>query len=169
MPKVIGISLTPARRAELNQRPRDPATTPRPRDRLEMVRLSDAGWTVPRIALGRHEQTVRTQVKAFLAGGFDAPRPRVSPGRPPTVRADDLDALARLLDESAARGRAWTLGHLTRWLAQERGVVVSPGRLSVLLKQRRFRWKRTKRTVRHKRRDPDLHAAKEAELEVLTS
>ncbi|MER3485294.1 MAG: helix-turn-helix domain-containing protein [Chloroflexota bacterium] len=171
MPKIFRVSLTPAQRAEWNRRTREPGTTPRLRDRLEMVRLSDAGWTVPQIArhLGRHEQTVRAQVKAFLAGGFDALRPHRSPGRPPTVRADDLDALERLLDESAGAGRTWTLGQLTRWLGQERGVTVSPGRLRVLLKQRRFRWKRTKRTVRHKRRDPDLQAAKEAEREVLTS
>ena len=39
-----------------------------------MVRLSDAGWSVPRIAahFGVHHQTVRYWIKAYLAGGFDA-------------------------------------------------------------------------------------------------
>ena len=171
MPKVYRVVLTPEQRAELVRRGRDPATPARLRERLEIVRLSDAGWTVPRIAahLGRHEQTVRAHVKAFLAGGVARLRPRASPGRPPAVTAAHLTALEQLLDASAAAGRTWTLGQLARWLAQEHGVAVSAGRLSVLLKERRFRWKRTTRTVRHKRKDPDLQAAKEAELAVLTS
>src|SRR5438105_3557631 len=39
-----------------------------------MVRLSDAGWFVPKIAahFGVHHQTVRYWIKAYLAGGFDA-------------------------------------------------------------------------------------------------
>jgi hypothetical protein len=36
------------------------------------------------------------------------------------------------------------------------------------LRARKFRWKRTKRSVRHKQRDPDLQRRKQAELEVLT-
>ena len=171
MPKVYRVVLTPEERAELVRRGRDPATTARLRERLEVVRLSDAGWTAPRIAAhrGRHEQTVRAQVKAFLARGVAGLQPRASPGRPPTVTAAHVAALERLLDESAAAGRTWTLGQLALWLAQEHGVAVSAGRLSALLKERRFRWKRTKRTVRHTQKDPDLPAAKEAELEVLTS
>lgn len=43
--------------------------------------------------------------------------------RPPSVRAADPDALEQLLlDTSAGQGRIWTLGHLTRWRGQERGV-----------------------------------------------
>lgn len=117
-------------------------------------------------------EVVAIRANGLAAAGGGAPQLRdrasVPAGRRPSG-TDALDALARLRDESTARGRTWTLGQLTRWLVQERGVLVSPGRLSVPLKQRRFRWKRTKRTVRHKRRNPDLQAAKEAELEVLTS
>ena len=52
------------------------------RDRLEMVFLSDAGWSPPRIAqyLGRHPHTVRAALKGFAARGTaafypDAPGP----------------------------------------------------------------------------------------------
>ncbi len=40
-----------------------------------MVRLSDLGQTIPQIArvLDRHEQTVRTYLKAFLVAGFARP------------------------------------------------------------------------------------------------
>ncbi|MGH2346104.1 MAG: helix-turn-helix domain-containing protein, partial [Chloroflexota bacterium] len=62
----------------------------------------DLGWRVPRIAqaLGAHEQTVRTYLKAFLAQGFAglADRPRVS--------AADLAALGQLLDAAPAQALA---------------------------------------------------------------
>ena len=68
------ITLTAEQRDELRQRTCQAGLAPSTRDRLEMVRLSDAGWSVPRIArhFGQHEQTVRSWIKAFLAGGFDA-------------------------------------------------------------------------------------------------
>ena len=68
------VILTDAQRQQLNQRAHQPGIAPSTRDRLEMVRLSDAGWSVPRIALHlhQHEQTVRSWIKAFLSGGFDA-------------------------------------------------------------------------------------------------
>src|SRR5919199_6288626 len=68
------VMLTPEQRQELRRRTRQAGLAPSTRDRLEMVRLADAGWSVPRIArhLGQHEQTVRTWIKAFLAGEFEA-------------------------------------------------------------------------------------------------
>ena len=170
MPKRIRVALTPEQRGELRQRARQRELAPRVRDRLEMVRLSDLGRTIPQIArdLGLHEQTVRKYLKAFLVDGFAALPDRPRPGRTPTVMAADLDAVVQLLDEGAATGRTWTLPRLARWLADERGVAVSPDHLRALLRRRRCRWKRTVRTVRHKQRDPDLQAAKEADLDTLT-
>jgi transposase-like protein len=68
------VALTDAQRLELNQRAHQPGLAPSTRDRLEMVRLSDAAWSVPKIArhFGQHEQTARYWIKAFLDGGFDA-------------------------------------------------------------------------------------------------
>src|SRR5215218_5399943 len=106
---MIRVELTPAQRDES-----------RARDRLEMVRLADAGWTVPVIArhLGWHEQTVRKYVKVFLADGFGALPDRPRPGRPPVVTAAHLDALEELLD---AGDRTWTTPQLVARLARERG------------------------------------------------
>src|SRR5687768_787843 len=68
------ITLTDQQRQDLRQRTRQAGLAPSTRDRLEMVRLADAGWSVPQIArhLSIHEQTVRLWIKAFIAGGFDA-------------------------------------------------------------------------------------------------
>jgi transposase len=166
MPKVITVRLTDAQWTEWQRLWQARTLAPRVRARLEMIRRSDLGWSPPRIAdaLGVHEQTVRKYVKAFVADGFAALADRPRSGRPPTVTVADRAALERLLDESAAAGRTWTLPQLVQWLATERGVPISTGRLSVLLTGRRFRWKRTKRSVRHKQTDPDRQRQAEADL-----
>lgn len=169
MPKKYRVVLTDEQRAELNQRARARTLAPRLRERLEMVRLSDLGWLVPKIAatLEVHEQTVRKYIKAFLAEGFVALADRPIPGRPPRAGADDLAALGQLLDAAASQGQTWTAAQLTTWLAHERGVVLSTDQLRRLLRDQRFRWKRTTRSVHHLRKDPNLQAAKEADLELL--
>jgi transposase len=161
---MIRVQLSPAERDELRARTRQPGVAPATRERLEMVRLADAGWSIPRIArhLGRHEQTVRKYLKAFLAGGFARLPDRARSGRPPRVTPAQLDALERLLD---ATERTWTMRQLVTWLDQEHGVRVHPDHLRRLLQRRRFRWKRTKRSVRHKQ-DAQAREAAAAELAV---
>lgn len=163
---MIRVALTPAQGDELRARTREAGIAPRTRDRLEMIRLIDAGWTIPRIArhLGCHEQTVRKYVKSFLADGFDALPDRPRPGRPPTVTAAHLDALAVLLD---AGGRTWTTPQLVDWLDREHGIRVHPDHLSRLLHARRFGWKRTVTSVAHQRRDAAAYDAKVVELDAL--
>jgi transposase len=163
------IRLTPEQREELHRRSRARVLPPRLRDRLEMVRLSDLDWSVPRIAaaVGCHEQTVRRVVKAFLAGGFDALPDRPRPGRPPRLTLAHLEAVEALLDTAAAGGQTWTAPRLAAWLADTYGVRVDPEYLASRLRQRKFRWKRTKRSVQHKA-NPDLQNQAQAELEVLT-
>ena len=158
---MIRVALTAAEREELRARAR--TADPRTRDRLEMVRLADAGWSVPRVArhLGLHEQPVRRHVTAFLARGFAALPDRPRTGRPPTVTEADLLAAEARLD---AGGRTWTTRQLVAWLAEERGVAVHPDHLRRLLRRRRFGWKRTVTSVAHKRRDPERYDAKVAEL-----
>ena len=158
---MIRAALTEGERAELRARTRtaDRCT----RARLEMVRLADAGWPVPRIArhLGCHEQTARRQVAAFLAGGFAALPDRPRSGRPPRLAQGDLRAPEALLD---AGGRTWTARQLVEWLARERAVRVHPDHLRRVLRGRGFAWKRTAASVAHRRRDPAAYDAKVAEL-----
>lgn len=163
---MLRIELSSAQRSELHIRTRQRGLAPQTRDRLEMVRLVDAGWSVPRIArlLGRHEQTVRKHVQAFLAHGFAALPDRPRAGRPPTVTDEHLRALEGVLD---AGGRTWTARQLADWLERERGVGVHPDHLRRRLQARGFRWKRTATSLTHKQADPALQAAKAAELEGL--
>jgi transposase len=170
MAKPYRITLTPAQRAELHERARQRVLAPAVRDRLEMVRLSDLGWSVPQVAqyLGKHEQTVRKYIKAFLEAGWDALPDRPRPGRPPTLTEAHLRAVEQLLDAAAAQGeRTWSAPQLARWLEGTHGVRVRPKYLAERLRQRRFRWKRTKRTVQHKA-DPVRQEQARAELAVLS-
>jgi transposase len=156
------ITLTDEQRRELRARTRQAGLAPSTRDRLEMVRLSDAGWSVPRIArhLGQHEQTVRTWIKAFLAGEFEA-----LPNKP---RGGKESALSTPMLESVraevARGtRTWTAAQLADWVAEHHGVRLSADRLRIHLRRAKISWQRTSRTLTHKQ-DPAEVAEREAVL-----
>jgi transposase len=171
MPKLIRVALTAAQLADLNARSRSRDLAPHERERLEMIRLSHLGLTIPQIAahLGRHQQTVRRIVSGFRADGFAILADRPRPGRPATLTGDLLATIEHRLDADAAAGRTWTMPHLAAWLETEHGVVITPGWLAERLKAKRFRWKRTQSSLRHKQADPDLQATKRADLEVLKS
>ena len=153
----------------MQRRARERVIAPALRDRLEMIRLSALGWRITKIAryLDKHEQTVRKYIKAFLEAGWDALPDRPRPGRPPTLTEAHLLSVERLLDEAAAAGtRTWSAPQLAQWLAGEHCVHVTPKYLAERLAARRFRWKRTKRTVQHKA-DPVRQAQAQAELAAL--
>jgi transposase len=163
----LRLDLSPAQRAELERRLRVRTTERRVHERLAMVQAVADGATVPQAAraLGCHPQTVRQVVKRFLAEGFAGLADRPRSGRPGRLSEADLLALEERLDADARTGaRTWTLPQLTGWLAEERGVTLSPDRLGVLLKQRDFRWKRTKRATTHKQGDGLRQAQAAADL-----
>ena len=156
------IALTDDQRHELRQRTHQPDITPSVRDRLEMVRLSDAGWSVPTIArhLGQHEQTVRAWIKAFLHGGFDA-----LPNKPRGGKKSALTAamLQRVRTEVAKGTRTWTAAQLADWVADHHGVRLSTDRLRVHLRRAKISWQRTSHSLKHKQ-DPVEVAERQAVL-----
>jgi transposase len=144
---MLRTSLTDAHRSELQALRRTdlPAVA---RDRLEMVFLSDAGWSPPKIAahLGRHPHTVRAALKGYATRGVaafypDAPEPDHA------RRAAVTGKLAELL----ARDRTWT----SRQLADALGPGVGIGRRQTrrYLALLRAGYRRTAQTVSHKQ-DP---------------
>ncbi len=159
------IALTEEQRKELHRWTRQAGIAPSTRDRLEMVRLSDAGWSVPKIArhLGQHEQTVRAWIKAFLAGGFAALLNKPRGGKQSALTPTMLDAVRT---EVAKGQRTWTAAQLAAWVAEHHGVRLSADRLRVHLKRAKISWQRTSRSLKHKQ-DPDEVAAKQATLEEL--
>ncbi len=159
------ITLTDEQRQELRQRTRQAAIAPSTRDRLEMVRLSDAGWSVPTIArhLGLHEQTVRAWIKAFLDGGLTALTNKPRGGKESALTPAMLDAVRA---EVAKGTRTWTAAQLADWVADRQGVRLSTDRLRIHLRRAKISWQRTSRSLKHKQ-DPDEVAEKQALLDDL--
>ena len=163
----LRIELGPAERADLDRRLRAGTTPHLVHERLRMVAAVADGATVPEAAraLGHHHQTVRKFVKRFAAEGAAGLEDRPRGGRPPRLTEADLLAVEARLDEDAAGGaRTWTVGQLAGWLAEERGVVVTPAHLGEVLRRRDFRWKRTKRATGHKQGDGLRQAEAAADL-----
>jgi transposase len=159
------VTLTDEQRQELQRRTRQHGIAPSTRDRLEMIRLSDCGWSVPKIAsyLSQHEQTVRTWIKVFLATGFDALPNKPRGGKQSALTPAVLEAVRAELVKGQ---RTWTAAQLVVWIAEQHGVRLSPGRLRIHLKRAKLSWQRTSRSLQHKQKPEDV-AEKRAALERL--
>lgn len=146
---MLRIHLTDTQRSELQALRRSdlPAVA---RDRLEMVFLSDAGWSPPRIAdhLGRHPHTVRAALKGFDGRGAPAFYPD-APGPDPdhTRRAKVTGKLAALLGQD----RTWTSRQLAEALGPDIGIGHRQTRRYLALLKAGYR--RTAQTGGHKQ-DP---------------
>jgi transposase len=159
---VYRVELNDAQRQDLRRRTHAPGVMPRTRDRLEMVRLNDAGWRVPRIALhlGISEKRVRHWLKAFLAGGFAALPDRPHPGQ----RSALTPAMEETIREELRKGeRTWTAPQLAEWVTEQLGVRLTPDRLARRLKRARISYQRTSRSLKHKQK-PEEVAPKQAEM-----
>lgn len=147
---MIRTELDDATREQLQSLRREPLP-PRVRDRLEMVLLSDAGWSAPRIAahLGYCGQTVRDLLRAFLARGTDSLHP-FRTGLGPDI--DHRDRVADELKRLLAEDRTWTSRQLAGALA-ERGIAMGARQVRRHLKRLGARYRRTAQTLKHKQ-DP---------------
>jgi transposase len=152
-------------RQELIRRAHQPNVAPSTRDRLEMLRLSDAGWSIPKIArhLRNHEQTVRRWIKTFLLEGFEALVDPPRPGKPSAITPEILAAVRGWIEKG---DRTWNAGQIADEVARVFGVRRSVDRWQRLLHRANLGYKRTSRHLKHKQ-DPVAVAAKRTELEAL--
>jgi putative transposase len=111
---MIQAHLTPEQRSAVQALRCERTLRPAERDRIEMILLSAAGWSPPRIAahLGCHPATVRQTIKRFTAEGL-ASLPWRQPGPPKDLaRRHQVTALDRLLGQE----RTWTAAQLAEAL-----------------------------------------------------
>ena len=157
--------MTEEQRQELKRRTHEPGLAPSTRDRLEMVRLSDAGCSVPQIAahLGQHEQTVRFWIKRFLDAGFEGLVNKPRGGKRSALTAAMIETLRQ---EIVGSQRTWSAAQVAAWIGEQFEVHLSVGRVRHHLKRARLSYQRTHRSVRHKQ-NPDQVAQKKAALEAL--
>ena len=156
---MLRTSLTDTQRSELQALRRTdlPAVA---RDRLEMVLMSAAGWSSPKIAghLGRHPHTVRSALKGFAARGTEAFYPD-APG--PEPDHDRRAEVTRRLSELFGQDRTWTSQQLADTLGPAIGIGRRQTRRYLALLKAGYR--RTAQTVGH-RQDPKKVERAEAVL-----
>jgi transposase len=159
------VTLTDQQRQELNQRAHQPDLAPSTRDRLEMVRLCDAGWRIPQIArhLGQHHQTVRYWIKAFLKDGFETLENQPRGGSTSALTPVVLEAVRQ---EVVKGERSWSAAQIADWIEKHYSVQRSAAQVRRKLRTVRLSYKRTSRSVRHKQ-DPQEVADKRVQLERL--
>jgi transposase len=162
------VQLTEAQQVDLRQLREDATLTPAERDRVEMLALSAAGWSVARIAphLGYHPETVRRFFRAFAERAGDWAVVRHQPTGPApdqTRRAAIEAALGALL----AQRRTWTAVQLAEALRAD-DIVLSGRQVRRYLTGMGAGWRRTVRTLRHKQQPEAVTAARE-ELAVLAN
>jgi len=163
---MLKIRLTDEQALELARWRRDPSLKPAERDRVEMLALSDSGWTVARIAshLGYSIETIRRLFRRFPNEGFGAIRHEApGPAKDEERRKQVKGALERLLREP----RTWTSGQLADALGKE-GIVLSGRQVRRYLQRLDANWRRTKRSLGHKQNPGRVARAKET-LAVLTN
>lgn len=148
---MIQVQLTSAQRSAVQALRSEPTLRPAERDRVEMILLSAAGWSPPRIAahLGCHPVTVRQTIKRFARDGL-ASLPWRVPGPPKDLarRQQVTSALDRLLGQE----RTWTAAQLAEALHGE-GIALSTRQTRKYLRLIAARWRRTVSTLQHKQ-DP---------------
>jgi len=147
---MIHIQFDDATRAEL-QALRRTDLGPAARDRLEMLFLSDASWSPPRIAahLGYDPQTVRKVLHGWRQHGRAILFPAKPGPQPDTARRDTiLGYLTDLLGQE----RTWTSSQLADAL-RPRGIPLGGRQVRRYLRQLKAGYRRTASTLEHKQ-DP---------------
>ena len=159
------VHLNEAEREQLRHRTRQHHLAPQTRDRLEMVRLSHAGWSIPKIAahLRAHEQTVRRWIKTFLQAGFDALTDKPRPGKKSAISPHILEQVITWLQQSQ---RTWSAPQIAQQVQECFAIRRSAAQWRRLLRREGLSYKRTRRTLSHKQK-PEEVAKKQANLETL--
>jgi transposase len=159
------VPLSEAEREELDRRAHAPGVMPRTRDRRERVRLSDAGWSVPKIAqhLRRREKRGRHWLQVYLREGFDGLPDREHVGQRSALTAEKVAALRA---EMGKGERTWTAKQVGEWLAMAHGVGLGGDWRRRLLRGAGVSYQRTSRSVTHKQKAEEVEA-KVADIELL--
>jgi transposase len=161
---MLRISFTPEERAAVEALRRDPLLRPPDRDRVEVVLLSAAGWTVPQLASHFHccPQTVRRLLHHFAAEGVPALR---SQPRGPAPDATRREQIEQALTDLLAQERTWTSAQLAEALPTH-GIQLSARQVRRRLHAMGARYRRTVRTLHHKQ-DPARVGQAKQELAAL--
>jgi len=145
------LHLTDEQMRELQRRTRQQGLMPRTRDRLEMLRLSHAGLSVPQIAayLGSYDKTVRYWIKAFLASGgdFDALADQPHVGQKSAIGPEILEQVEQWLGKGNLTNHTYSSPQIAQKVEEQFGIRRSPCQWCRLLRRTGHTYKRTHPSV----------------------
>jgi len=135
MPATLRVRLSPLEEEMLSDLRVSASVPQRTRDRAHILRLNAQGWSTAAIAevFQCHEHTVRTTLKRWEAKGLMGLWE--SPGRGAKRRWSDAD-MAYLESCLQDETRTYNSAQLAQKLKEERGVVLSRGRVRKILKKK---------------------------------
>jgi transposase len=99
--------------------------------------LDGQGAAAIAAALGVHVSTVRTWRGRFARDGMAALQRRKPPGRPNRIGAAAAVLAEAILGEDTRHDQGWTLPRLRTEIERRGGPAISPGWLSIQLRQKR--------------------------------
>jgi transposase len=155
---MLHIELDDASRAEL-QSLRRTALAAAVRDRLEMLFLSTAGWSPPRIAahLGYDPQTVRKVLHGWRRHGRASLFPAKPGPQPDTARRDTVPGH---LTDLLGQDRTWTSAQLADAL-RGHGLTLGGRQVRRYLHRLKAGYRRTASTLEHKQDAAKLERAEQ--------
>lgn len=164
MPPSRHIRLTEEEDARLREIEQDPYLKPKVRLRAQVLRLSNRGSNMEKIAsyTGRSPASVARDFDRWSERGLEGLADGRAPGNPPRITGE----MKAYMEERLSEERTWNATQLAEALKEEFGLVVTPEAVRQHLLSMGYSWKRT-RYVPNKAPDPDEEREAAEELEAL--
>src|SRR5215204_2753613 len=164
MPPSRHIRLTEEEDAQLREIEQDPYLKPKVRLRAQVLRLSNRGSNMEKIAsyTGRSAASIARDFDRWTERGLEGLADGAAPGNPPRITRQ-MDAF---MEEKLSEERTWNAMQLAEMLKEEFGLVVSQEAVRQHLRSMGYSWKRT-RYVPNKAPDPEQERQAREELEAL--
>jgi transposase len=164
MPPSRHIQLTQEEDAQLREIEQDPYLKPKVRLRAQVLRLSNRGSNMEKIAsyTGRSAASVARDLDRWRERGLEGLADGAAPGNPPRITQE----ARRCMEERLTEERTYNATQLAEVLEEEFSVVVTPEAVRQHLHSMGYSWKRT-RYVPNKPPDPDQEREAREELQRL--
>ncbi len=164
MPPSRHIQLTQEEDAQLREIEQDPYLKPKVRLRAQVLRLSNRGSNMEKIAsyTGRSAASVARDLDRWRERGLEGLADGAAPGNPPRITQE----ARRCMEERLTEERTYNATQLAEVLQEEFSIVVTPEAVRQHLHSMGYSWKRT-RYVPNKPPDPDQEREAREELQRL--
>ena len=164
MPPSRHIRLTEEEDAQLREMEQDPYLKPKVRLRTQVLRLSNGGSNMEKIAsyTGRSAASIARDFDRWSERGFGGLADGAAPGNPPRITEEVREYMEQRLSEE----RTWNATQLAEALKEEFGLEVTPEAVRQHMHSMGYSWKRT-RYVPNKVPDPEAEREAREELEAL--